>query len=110
MLLTDAGAEVRTATSVRDALSTWTRWVPDVLLSDIAMPAMDGYALIREVRALPAEYGGHVPAIALTAFASANDRARAEAAGFQVHLAKPFDPNLLVAAVAKLAARPGGGK
>ncbi|HEX8913449.1 MAG TPA: response regulator, partial [Humisphaera sp.] len=76
---------------------------PDVLVSDIGMPGEDGYALIRRVRSLPAAEGAGVPAVALTAFAAAEDRARALGAGFQVHMTKPVEPAELVAAVAGLA-------
>jgi CheY-like chemotaxis protein len=68
-----------------------------VLLADLAMPREDGYALIRKVRGLPAERGGAVPAAALTAHASGNDRTRVLAAGY-----KPVDPGALAAAVARL--------
>ena len=68
------------------------------------MPGEDGYALIRKVRTFASERGGHVPALALTGFASADDRAQALAAGYQVHMSKPVDPAELVAAVAKLVA------
>ena len=76
--------------------------LPDVLLSDIGMPDVDGYALLRQVRGLPPERGGGVPAIALTAYASEADGARARAAGFQAHVTKPLDPDALTAAVAGL--------
>jgi hypothetical protein len=64
-------------------------WRPDVLVSDIGMPEEDGYALIRQVRALPPEEGGAVPALALTAYARLEDRRRVFSAGFQMHAAKP---------------------
>ena len=102
-VLTQSSAEVTTASSVREALEVFERARPDVLLSDIAMPGEDGYALIRKVRALDAGHGGRVPALALTAYASAQDRTRALAAGYQVHIAKPIEPAALVAAVVKLA-------
>jgi CheY-like chemotaxis protein len=80
------------AESVGEALALIPEVAPDVLLSDIAMSGEDGFALIRRVRALDADKGGLVPAIALTAYAGASDRARALSAGFQLHMAKPFDP------------------
>jgi CheY-like chemotaxis protein len=86
------GAEVVAADSVGEALALIPEVAPDVLLSDIAMSGEDGFALIRRVRALDADKGGLVPAIALTAYAGASDRARALSAGFQLHMAKPFDP------------------
>src|SRR5439155_612092 len=73
----------------------------DVLLSDIAMPGLDGYALLGQARARL--QGAQLPAAALTAYAGATDRTRALAAGFQAHLAKPVDPAELVAVVAQLA-------
>jgi CheY-like chemotaxis protein len=76
---------------------------PHVLVSDIGMAGEDGYALIRALRARPRERGGAIPAIALTAFARPEDRARALAAGYQAHLAKPLDAPELVAAIADLA-------
>jgi CheY-like chemotaxis protein len=75
-----------------------------VLLSDLAMPAQDGFGLIAQVRALPAEQGGLVPAAALSALASVEDRQRALAAGFQLHVTKPVDIDGLLSAVAQLAA------
>jgi signal transduction histidine kinase/CheY-like chemotaxis protein len=80
---------------------------PDVLISDIGMPEMDGYALISAVRQLPASAGGDTPAIALTAFSSREDRSRAFLAGFQAHLPKPVEPAELVAALVNLTGRGG---
>jgi CheY-like chemotaxis protein len=74
---------------------------PDVIISDIGMTGENGYALIRKVRAL-APAGGHIPAIALTAYAGAADRRRALLAGFQTHLAKPVDPADLIAVILSL--------
>ena len=83
---------------------------PDVIVSDIGMPDLDGYEMIRLVRSLPADHGGMTPAIALTAFARSEDRRRAMLAGFQVHIAKPVEPPELVATVASLSGRTGGGR
>ncbi|HET9212247.1 MAG TPA: ATP-binding protein [Thermoanaerobaculia bacterium] len=103
-LLSLQGADVAPAASVSQALETLEGFDPDVLVSDIGMPERDGYELIREVRAL-----GHdatdLPAVAVTAFASPEDRQRALAAGFQVHLAKPVDPRELTSVIAALAGR-----
>jgi CheY-like chemotaxis protein len=77
----------------------------DVLISDIGMPGVDGYALIQAVRKLPERAGGRVPAIAVTAFARPQDRARAFLAGFDVYLAKPVDPAELVAVMCNLTGR-----
>jgi len=100
-VLEQSGASVRAVESAAEAVETLEREPPDVLLSDIAMPGMDGYAFLGQARArLP---GAQLPAAALTAYADATDRARALAAGFQAHLAKPVDPAELVAVVAELA-------
>ena len=101
--LRTAGGRVAAVESVRAALALFADRPPDVLVSDIGMPDEDGYALIRAIRALPADRGGAVPAIAVTAYAREEDRLRALAAGFQAHLAKPVDPGELVAAVARVA-------
>jgi CheY-like chemotaxis protein len=73
-----------------------------VLLSDIAMPGEDGYALIRQVRALAPDRGGRVPAAALTAYATLEDRRKALLAGYNEHIPKPVDPLRLIATVAEL--------
>ncbi|PTX93298.1 hypothetical protein DB345_16930 [Spartobacteria bacterium LR76] len=104
-ILAQCGASVRTAGSASEALSQMDSRVPDVLVSDIGMPGQDGYGLIREVRMRPREKGGHVPALALTAFARSDDRRRAISAGFHMHLAKPVEPAELVTVVASLARR-----
>ena len=100
------GAEVREAGSVPEAMEVLTGWRPDVLLSDIAMPGEDGYALLRRLRSSLQPALRTLPAIALTAFARAEDQERAMAAGFQRHLPKPFDPSALFAAVGALAVGP----
>jgi PAS domain S-box-containing protein len=98
----EAGAEVIPATSVDDALDALERFRPDALVSDIAMPDRDGYDLIREIRSREPEQGGKIPAVAVTAYARAEDRVRVLAAGFQMHIAKPIDPDELIAVVASL--------
>jgi signal transduction histidine kinase len=103
MVLTQCEAEVTAVGSAREALELLASLRPDVLISDIAMPGEDGYTLIQRVRALPAEEGGHVPAVALTAYARAEDRTRALVAGYQMHLPKPVDPGELAAVVENLA-------
>jgi signal transduction histidine kinase len=103
--LEQCGAEVLAAASTAEALARLDERPPDVLVSDLAMPDEDGYALIRKVRARPAERGGRVPAAALTAYARAEDRVRSLAAGFQMHVPKPIDPAGLVSMVAALAGR-----
>jgi CheY-like chemotaxis protein len=99
--LGQSGARVTTAGSAAEALLAMARDFPDVLISDIAMPGEDGYALIERVRR--EERGRQLPAIALTAYAGAEDRARALLAGYQQHMAKPVEPNELVVAVSALA-------
>jgi signal transduction histidine kinase len=100
-----SGAEVRTCASVPEALETLKRWKPDILMSDIGMPDEDGYSLIQKVRSLSVESGGLIPAAALTAYARDEDRERALAAGFQMHVAKPIGSRELIATVAGLAGR-----
>jgi hypothetical protein len=106
ILAEEAGADVKGALNVREALRLVREWLPDVLLSDISMPDEDGFALIRRVRALPPREGGHTPAAAITAMASDEDRARVLAAGFQAHIAKPLEFDTLVQTIASLL-RPG---
>ena len=77
-----------------------------MLVSDIGMPGEDGYSLIRRVRALGPEDGGDTPAVALTAYARAEDRVKAVMAGFQHHVAKPVEPAELITMVASLCKRP----
>ena len=102
MVLGQAGATVESAGSAEAALAACSAFRPDVLVSDIGMPGRDGYALIRDLRARGVNDGGTTPAIALTAYARADDRDRALAAGFDVHLGKPVDPDELLEAVARL--------
>ena len=99
-LLGGCGAEVRAVASVHEALESVEASAPDVLLSDLAMPEADGYTLIRRIRALERGRGGRIAAIAVSALASADDRARALAEGYDVHLAKPVEPTELVATIA----------
>ncbi|HYX92483.1 MAG TPA: response regulator, partial [Myxococcaceae bacterium] len=86
-----------------EALGAFEREPPQVLICDLGLPGEDGCAFLARVRALPPERGGDVPAAAITAYAAAEDRRRAVAAGFQRHIAKPFDPAELPALVAELA-------
>ncbi|HVG34767.1 MAG TPA: PAS domain S-box protein [Pyrinomonadaceae bacterium] len=104
-VLMQCGAETLTASSAVEALSVIEKERPDLLVCDIGMPGEDGYALIGRVRALAAERGGGVPAVALTAYAREEDRRRALDAGFQVHVSKPIEPSELVQVVARLAGR-----
>lgn len=105
-MLAYCGALVTTAASARVALNTLRRVTADVLLSDISMPEQDGYWLIREVRALPAERGGAIPAVAITAHGYPHGVDRTLAAGFQAHLRKPVDPWELARTISILVGRP----
>jgi CheY-like chemotaxis protein/anti-sigma regulatory factor (Ser/Thr protein kinase) len=101
-LLTEAGASVRTAGSTGEALIL-LRWIqPDVLLSDLAMPDEDGYALIRSIRKGEGPGGPRLPAVALTAYVRVQDRARAVDAGFDMFVEKPVNPDELLAVVSGL--------
>ena len=104
-MLERCGAQVVAVSSSREGLDSLQSWMPDVLIADIGMPVEDGYGFIRKVRALPRELGGHTPALALTAYARTEDRARALSEGYHVHLAKPVDRYELAAVVATLTER-----
>ncbi|MFN7949807.1 MAG: PAS domain S-box protein [Blastocatellia bacterium] len=108
-LLTPLGAEVRTATGMAQALEITKAWRPGVLVSDIGMPDGDGYDLLQRMRELPGQSARTLPAVALTAYASASDRLRALAAGFQMHVTKPVEPAELVTVIASLTGRLGAG-
>ena len=97
-----AGAHVTSVTSGAQALQSLTQLVPDVLISDVGMPELDGYMLIGQIRALPISRGGQLKAIALTAYAQETDRQRILSAGFQRYLRKPVDPDVLVSTVREL--------
>ena len=101
---------VSATSSAPEAMVAFRREVPDVLVSDIGLPGEDGYELMARIRALPEAQGGRVPALALTAYSGAEDRKKALAAGFQIHVPKPAEPAALVAKVAVLAARGAAGK
>jgi CheY-like chemotaxis protein len=106
-LLENSGASVTAVSNAADALAVLTQSVPDLLLSDIGMPDTNGYLLLQQVRALPKEQGGLVPAIALTAYAGEIDYQQALAAGFQRHLSKPLDPQKLGQAILGVLDRSG---
>jgi CheY-like chemotaxis protein len=102
-VLQQCNAVVLTASSASEGLDVLQRLQPDILISDIGMPEEDGYSLIKKVRALPSQQGGRIPAVALTAYARAEDRIKALASGFQMHAPKPIEPAELAAIVASLA-------
>jgi len=102
-ILAAAGASVEVTASAADGFEALRSSLPQMLVSDIGMPNEDGYSLMRRIRALRSAEGGDTPAIALSAFARAEDRRRALAAGFTLHMAKPVGPADLVAAAATLA-------
>jgi len=95
-------AEVRGASSVREALERVQSWRPDVVIADIGLPDEDGFVFIGKLRAWCASEGIHIPAIALTAYARAEDRNRALSAGYDGYLAKPIDPSRVVRLVHKV--------
>jgi PAS domain S-box-containing protein len=109
-LLSQLGADVTAAGSAAEAMGLLGRVRPHVLVADITMPDQDGYSLLRAIRALPQSEGGLVPAIALTAAATVEDRSRALRAGFQLHVGKPVHPAELARAIATLAPPGTGGE
>jgi hypothetical protein len=100
-ILVQSGADTKTAGSMSEALSLLNEWRPDVLVSDIGMPNGSGYDLIREIRN-PRTETPKVPAVALTAYARPEDRNRALSAGFENYVAKPVEPDQLLATIAGL--------
>jgi signal transduction histidine kinase len=109
-MLEGFGAQVSTAEGGQAALSMLFSQRPDVLIADLGMPDMDGYALIQQVRALEPDFGGLTPAVAVTAYASPQDRLRALQAGYQNHVAKPVEAEELAIVIASLAGRPAQDK
>jgi signal transduction histidine kinase len=109
-MLEGFGAEVRMAENGQAALTLLLSQRPDVLVADLGMPEMDGYALIEQVRALDRDFGGRTPAVAVTAYASPQDRLRALQAGYQNHVAKPVEAEELAIVIASLAGRPAQDK
>ncbi|NEU79972.1 PAS domain S-box protein [Nostoc sp. UIC 10630] len=101
-ILQDYGVQVTAVSSAQEALQALSESIPDVLISDIGMPRTDGYMLMREVRSRSPQEGGRVPAIALTAYAGEMNQQQALAAGFQMHISKPVDPDVLVKAIVDL--------
>jgi CheY-like chemotaxis protein len=105
-VLSEVGADVVAVESAAQALTQIEARPADVIIADIGMPDQDGYAFIHKVRQIAPDRGGLAPAIALTAYARKEDRERALAAGFQLHVSKPFNPRVVVEAVARLVSPP----
>jgi CheY-like chemotaxis protein len=99
------GSEVTCSQSAAEAIKAFRDFKPDLLVSDIGMPKEDGYSLIKKLRKLRSKRARELPAVALTAYATSDDRARALAAGFQMHVTKPVDPEALVRSVATIMGR-----
>ncbi|MGM9498563.1 ATP-binding protein [Desertifilum tharense IPPAS B-1220] len=100
--LEQAGATVTAVSSASEAIAALSHSQPNILVSDIGMPDIDGYMLMRQIRALPPEQGGQVQAIALTAYAGESDAQQAMAVGFQQHIAKPVEPEVLIRTIVTL--------
>ena len=103
-ILTNCGSDVRCSDSAASAMLEFNQWNPDLLVSDIGMPNEDGYSLIRKVRNLDSDHA-RVPAVALTAYATDDDRSQALSAGFQMHVAKPIEPESFVTSLASVLGR-----
>jgi len=108
LMLESHGAQLRAVASAAEAFHCLREWRPDLLVSDIGLPGESGYELLQRIRALPAEEGGRTPAIALTAYARAEDRERALRAGFDMHVPKPIEEAELLAVLTAAAERPQG--
>ena len=104
-ILAQAGGNVRGCSAGAEALEVLQQWRPAVLVSDIEMPGLDGYSLMRRVRSLESSQGGTTPAVALTAHSGSEDRVRSFRAGFNLHVSKPVDPVELTTIVASLVGR-----
>lgn len=104
-ILTRCGSEVKCSESASEGFKNLRDWKPDLLVSDIGMPREDGYSLIKKVRKIKAKWAREMPAVALTAYATVEERDRALHAGFQVHVAKPIEPEKLVRSIAGAAGR-----
>jgi len=104
-ILSECGAAITLAASAQEAIDLLERFSSDVLVSDIGMPDVDGYELLRRVRVLGSQQSRPIAAAALTALARPEDRTRALLSGYQTHIGKPVDPTELIAAVATLVGR-----
>jgi CheY-like chemotaxis protein/nitrogen-specific signal transduction histidine kinase len=99
------GSDVRCSDSAAHAIQEFHDWNPDLLVSDIGMPNEDGYSLIKRLRKLKSERAKQIPAVALTAYATDEDRSQALSAGFQIHVAKPIEPESFVTSIAAVLGR-----
>jgi PAS domain S-box-containing protein len=106
IVLTQSGAYVKTASSAEEGFKVVQMWRPNVIVSDIGMPGEDGYSFMKRVKTWARETGAWIPAIALTAFARAEDRMKALSSGFQIHVPKPVEPAELIAVIVSLVERP----
>ena len=104
--LEDTGASVVTADSVEAALETFRQSPAHAVIADIRLGASDGYSLLKSIRELNLEYKGFTPMIAITGFASPDDKQRALAAGFDAYISKPFEPANVVSAVTNALSTP----
>jgi CheY-like chemotaxis protein len=104
-ILTRSGSEVRCSDSAAEAIVALKEWHPDVLISDIGMPHEDGYGLVKKVRKLRSKWAKEITAVALTAYATDEDRNKALSAGFQTHVTKPIEPKELVNSIASAVGR-----
>ncbi len=100
-ILTRCGSDVNCCESAAAGMKAFRSWKPDLLVSDIGMPVEDGYSLIKKLRKIKSKRAREIPAIALTAYATKEDQARTLSSGFQIHLAKPIDPETLIISIAK---------
>ena len=99
-ILKRCGGEVRCSKSAAEAIRAFKEWHPDLLISDIAMPNEDGFILLKKLRSLKSKRAKQIPAVALSAYASDEDRSLALEKGFQLHLPKPIEPDHLVTSIA----------
>jgi PAS domain S-box-containing protein len=105
-LLTQSGAYIKTANSAEEGFAQVKEWRPDVIVSDIGMPVEDGYSFMKRARTWMREKGVWIPAVALTAYARAEDRMKALSSGFQIHVPKPVEPAELITVLVSLVERP----
>ena len=105
MILTRCGSDVRCSDSAASAIEAFNEWHPDLLVSDIGMPNEDGYSLIQKVRSMDSNHARQIPAVALTAYATDEDRLQALSAGFQMHVSKPIEPESFVSSLASVLGR-----